>query len=425
MASKTERIAIVGGGIGGLATARALSLAGRASIVLEQAPEFAEIGAGIQIGPNGFRMLDILGLRDLIDDVAVFPDDLIVMDGVSAEEITRIPVASDFRRRFGQPYALVHRADLHKALLEKCADDPMIELRSGATVQSYEENRQGVAVQVAGCPDIAAQALIGADGLWSKTRERIVGDGPPRVSGHIAYRAVLPIEEIDEQYRQNAMMLWAGPRNHLVQYPLRGGKLFNLVAVFHSDKYVEGWDRQGDPEELHRRFAGNCDTVRALLAKVETWRMWVLCDREPVAQWSAGRTALIGDAAHPMLQYLAQGAGMALEDAVVLAQQLVAYGDDVATAFAEYARSRYLRAARCQIMARVHGAFYHAKGPARELASGFLKARSVQDSFDGLAWLYDYDPGPIVSPRDDRSSLSLVCGALSGSRRTNPLSTEF
>lgn len=393
--SADRRIAIAGGGIGGLAAARALSLAGRPSIVFEQAPEFAEIGAGIQMGPNGFRMLEALGVRDAIDDVAVFPDDLIVMDGVTAEEITRIPVTGAFRQRFGQPYALVHRADLHRALLDRCREDPLIELRSGAVVTGHEDGANGVTVALEQGNTVVADALIGADGLWSQTRQRIVGDGNPRVSGHIAYRAVLPIEEVEERYRRNAMILWAGPRNHLVQYPLRGGKLFNLVAVFHSDRYVEGWDRQGDPEELHRRFAGNCDTVRALLAKVEAWRMWVLCDREPVARWSAGRVTLLGDAAHPMLQYLAQGAGMAMEDAVVLAQHL-AGNADIAEAFAGYERARYLRTARCQIMARVYGAFYHAEGVTRELATGFLQGRSAEDSFASLAWLYDYDPGPIT-----------------------------
>lgn len=391
------RIAIVGGGIGGLAAARALSLAGRRSVVLEQAPRFAEIGAGIQVGPNGFRMLETLGLRDVIDDVAVFPDDLIVMDGVTAKEITRIPVVGAFRERFGQPYALVHRADLHRALLDRCSQDPLVELRPDSTVTGHSDCADGVTVSGKDFA-VEADALIGADGLWSPTRQRIVGDGNPRVSGHIAYRAVLPIENVEERFRRNAMILWAGPRNHLVQYPLRGGKLFNLVAVFHSDQYVEGWDRTGDPEELHRRFAGNCDIVRSLLAKVETWRMWVLCDREPVARWSSGRATLLGDAAHPMLQYLAQGASMALEDAVVLARSILANGSDIPTAFAQYERERYLRTGRCQIMARVYGAFYHAEAVGRELATNFLQARSVEESFASLAWLYDFHPGPIAGP---------------------------
>lgn len=387
---------IVGGGIGGLAAARALSIAGRRSIVLEQAEEFAEIGAGIQMGPNGFRMLEMLGLRHAIDPVAVYPDDLIVMNGVTAEEITRIPVAGGVRQRFGYPYALVHRADLHQALLKACLSDPAVTLISGCTVKNFEEKLGLVSVNTAGGDPIRGCALIGADGLWSQTREQIVGDGAPRVSGHIAYRAVLPIEQVEERFRHNAMILWAGPRNHLVQYPLRGGKLFNLVAVFHSDRYVEGWNREGDPEELAQRFSGNCEVVRTLLSKVETWRMWVLCDRDPIKDWSAGRATLVGDAAHPMLQYLAQGASMAIEDAIVLARNVFEAGDDVAAAFRSYQSERYLRAGRCQIMARIYGGFYHAEGVTQELAAQFLGSRDAEASVESLAWLYDYDPGPIV-----------------------------
>lgn len=261
----------------------------------------------------------------------------------------------------------------------------------------YDEDPSGVVVHLENGEKVKAGGLIGADGLWSAVRQQIIGDGAPRVSGHIAYRAVLPIEDIEEKYRRNAMILWAGPRNHLVQYPLRGGKLFNLVAVFHSDRYVEGWDRQGDPEELQSRFADNCETVRSLLAKVDAWRMWVLCDRDPVANWSRGRATLVGDAAHPMLQYLAQGAGMALEDAVVLAKSVVENGD-LPSAFQAYQRERYLRTGRCQIMSRVHGAFYHAEGVTRELATGFLSPRTAEQSFESLAWLYDYDPGTIAQP---------------------------
>ncbi len=396
--SSADPIVIAGGGIGGLAAARALSLVGQRSTVIEQAPAFAEVGAGIQMGPNGFRSLERLGLRDAIDRVAVFPDDLIVMDGVSQQEITRIPVGPAFRERFGYPYALVHRADLHRALLDACQADPTIELRAGTKLTDFTPAGDQVHLRMAADPGgaqstLQAKALIGADGLWSTTRDAVVADGPPRVSGHIAYRAVLPIEAVEERFRSNAMILWAGPRNHLVQYPLRGGKLFNLVAVFHSDRYVEGWDKEGDPDELARRFAGNCDVVRTLLAKVETWRMWVLCDREPVRRWSDGRVALLGDAAHPMLQYLAQGAGMSLEDAIVLAQEVAASPDALPEAFARYADRRYLRTGRCQLMARVYGGFYHAEGVARELATGFLQARDEQSSFESLAWLYDYDPG--------------------------------
>ncbi|AUW57091.1 salicylate hydroxylase [Sphingobium sp. SCG-1] len=398
--SITGRIAIVGGGIGGLATARALSLAGWQSVVLEQAPQFEEVGAGIQIGPNGFRLLESLGLRDAVAAAAVFPDNLIVMDGVSAEEVTRVPVGSSaFRDRFTYPYALIHRADLHQALVDACEADERIELRAGVQVSGYTDDGSKVQIGTAAGATIEADGIVGADGLWSMTRQALLGDGPPRVSGHIAYRAVLPIEAVEERFRKNDMILWAGPRNHLVQYPLRGSKLFNLVAVFHSDRYVEGWDRQGDPEELKHRFAGNCDIVRTLLSKVETWRMWVLCDREPAKFWHKGRSALVGDAAHPMLQYLAQGASMALEDSVILAQEVQKSPEDLSSAFARYSTLRYLRTGRCQIMARIYGGFYHAEGVSRELATRFLQSRNDAESFESLAWLYDFDPGSVVKPR--------------------------
>ena len=344
-------------------------------------------------------MMDALGLKRAVDLVAVFPDDIILMDGISAQEITRIPLGENFRARFGQPYALVHRADLHRVLLDACLADDAIDLRPATAMESFEERDGGVTIAVVNGAPIVGRALIGADGLWSKTREAIVGDGAPRVSGHIAYRAVLPIDQVEPRYRHNAMMLWAGPRNHLVQYPLRGGEFFNLVAVFHSDRYVEGWDREGDPEELHRRFADNCDPVRYLLDKVETWRMWVLCDREPARNWGRGRATLVGDAAHPMLQYLAQGAGMALEDAVVLAQSLVASNGNFELAARAYETRRYLRTGRCQLMARIYGGFYHAEGVARELANTFLAGRSVEDSFESLSWLYDFDPKQIFESR--------------------------
>ena len=232
-------------------------------------------------------------------------------------------------------------------------------------------------------------ALIGADGLWSTIREKIVGDGQPLVSGHIAYRAVLPIEEVPDHLYSDSMIIWAGEKTHLVHYPLRRGELYNLVAVFHSDKYVEGWDAFGEPDELHERFAGTCASVRELLERIETWKMWVLCDREPVKEWSDGRVTLLGDAAHPMLQYLAAGAGMAIEDAVTLSDILEANDGDIEKSFLEYPAERYLRTGQVQVMARVYGEVYHAAGVVRELRNNMLSERTPEQSYDGMAWLYD------------------------------------
>lgn len=389
--STQQPILIIGGGIGGLASALALSRLGIPTLVIEQADEFREVGAGIQVGPNGFRALDRLGVLAQARELAVLPDELIMMDSVNATPVVEIPAGDSFIERFQYPYALIHRADLHNVLLNACRASSQIEFRTSTRVASFSEANGKMNVTTAQGEVISGSALIGADGLWSKVRESIVGDGAPRVSGHIAYRAVIPIEEVPEAYRRNAMILWGGPKNHLVQYPLRGGKLFNLVAVFHSDRYVEGWNTEGDPEELKQRFAGTCDTVQELLAKIDSWRMWVLCDREPVKEWSRGLATLVGDAAHPMLQYLAQGACMAMEDAVVLADAVARCDGDFAEAFQDYQQRRYLRTGRCQIMARVHGEFYHATGVTAELRNAMLASRTPEQSYEGLAWLYDKD----------------------------------
>ncbi len=382
-------VLVVGAGIGGLAAALALAREGNEVEVIEQAPEFREVGAGIQFGPNGFKMMERLGLRDAANHLAVFPDGLMLMDSVTSREVTRIPVGAPFRERFGYPYALIHRADLHTVLLDACQRLGNVHFHAGRTVEGFEDTGDRVRVATREGETFEGAALIGADGLWSKTREAIVGDGRPRISGHIAYRAVLPIADVPEQYRKNAMILWAGPKNHLVQYPLRGGELFNLVATFHSDKYEEGWNTEGDPEELRERFAGTCETVQSLLGKIQTWRMWVLCDRDPVKDWSRGRVTLLGDAAHPMLQYLAQGACMAIEDGVVLADNLRDADGNVAAAFQNYQQARYLRTGKCQMMARLYGEFYHADGVKRELRNQMLAARTAEQSYEGLAWLYD------------------------------------
>ena len=380
-------ILIVGGGIGGLATALALAKHGVPSLLVEQAKEFAEIGAGIQLGPNGFRALETLGLVDEAMTLGVFPDELVFMDSMSGDRVTTIPTGQAFKERFQYPYTLIHRHDLHSVLLRAAEQHPLIELLTDIRINSIAEGAT-VTITTEDGRDFEGSALIGADGLWSRTRELVVGDGAPVVSGHIAYRAVLPASDVPEEFRQNAMILWGGPKHHLVQYPLRGGDLFNLVAVFHSDKYVEGWNTKGDVDELNRRFSDACATVKTLLSRIDGWRMWVLCDREPVKTWSKNNITLVGDAAHPMLQYLAQGACMAMEDAVILGQSVAENGSDLPTAFQQYQTKRYLRTARCQVMARVHGEFYHAEGVKAEMRNIMLSARTPEQAYAGLDWLY-------------------------------------
>ena len=228
---------------------------------------------------------------------------------------------------------MIHRPDLHAVLLEACAAQPAVGLHTHARVERFTQDANGVTATLADGSRFSGAALIGADGLWSAVRQAIVGDGAPRVSGHIAYRAVLPASEVPKHLRSPDVVLWGGEKTHLVHYPLRRGELYNLVAVFHSNQYEEGWNVFGDPHELHERFADAVGPVRELLGKIDTWKMWVLCDREPVQNWSQGRVTLLGDAAHPMLQYLAQGACMAIEDAVVLGAALRRADGDFAAAF--------------------------------------------------------------------------------------------
>jgi salicylate hydroxylase len=381
-------ILIAGGGIGGLATAYALSLKGFPVRVLEQSGEFREIGAGIQLAPNIFAAAGRIGLRDALLADAWQPPAMEMRCALSGEQVTQIPLADSMMKRFGQPYAVSHRADIHGVFLHACESSNLVTLETHRRVEDFEDDGNAVTVVLQGGERIKGRALIGCDGMWSKAREKIIGDGAPRVSGHIAYRAVLKRDEVPEDLWHPNVVLWAGPRTHLVHYPLRRGELYNLVAVFHSDRYEEGWNAEADAGELWQHFKGQRPEVLRMLERIETWRMWVLCDREPVKNWSQGRATLLGDAAHPMLQYLAQGACQATEDAVMLAEKAAAQPDDLAAAFEAYQNARYLRTGRVQIMARVYGEFYHARGVTAELRNIMLRGRAPEQAYEGVAWLY-------------------------------------
>lgn len=382
-------ILIAGGGIGGLATALVLARDGHAVTVLEQAPSFGEIGAGIQLGPNIFGMFAYLGLTEVVSKVSFFPPGLGMNDVRTGEKIVRVPLGDLARATYGFPYGVIYRADLHQVFLDACLALPNITLRTQTKVESFEQSEGSVRVHLADGDSLQGAALIGADGLWSKVREVVVGDGKPRVSGHIAYRAVLKREDVPAHLWSDDVLLWGGEKTHLVHYPLRRGELFNLVAVFHSNKYDEGWNTFGDTAELTERFAEACPQVKELLGKIETWKMWVLCDREPVKNWTDRRVTLLGDAAHPMLQYLAQGAGQAIEDAVVLREALRATHGDVPLAFQKYQQARYLRTGRVQLTARFYGDIYHAAGVQRELRNQMFQSGAESAGFAGLQWMYD------------------------------------
>jgi 2-polyprenyl-6-methoxyphenol hydroxylase-like FAD-dependent oxidoreductase len=386
---KQATILVAGAGIGGLATALGLASARYRVIVLEKAPQLGEIGAGIQIAPNGFHCFDALGLGEAARAVSVQIDKLRLMDAVEGHEITHVDLGEPFRKRFGAPYAVVHRGDLHGVLLKACRGSSQIELRPNSEVLGYEQDEHSVTARIAGGSTATGAALIGADGLWSRTREQLLGDGPPRVSGHTTYRSVIPTERMPEDLRWNAATLWAGPRCHIVHYPLSGWRLFNFVATCHNQapKAVAG--KPVSFEEVMQGFRHLHPKPQEIIHQGIDWKLWVLCDREPNARWADHRVALLGDAAHPMLQYFAQGACMALEDAVCVAGTLMESPDDVPGALERYRARRYLRTTRVQIQSTAIGEhIYHPAGAHAQLRNAIMSARSSEDYYDVLGWLY-------------------------------------
>ena len=385
-------VIVAGGGIGGLAAAIALRTAGCRVTVLEKAAEFAEIGAGIQLGPNAFHALGTLGVADAALKHAVYIDRLVMMDGVTGEEVAAIPLGEAFRQYFKNPYAVIHRPDLYAALLERCRSDSQITLLANHEVTEFSQTNERVTVRTSSGARFEGAALVGADGARSRIREPIVGDGGPRVSGHMCYRAVLPLELMPPELRWNAVALWAGPRTHFVHYPLHGGQLFNIVATFHGDAdSMEHHNEPGDPRELIAHFRHLPDLPRSVLERSEGWRRWVLVDRDPVANWTCGNVTLLGDAAHLSLQYFAQGACMALEDAVCLMQEVGRSGGNFAAAFMRYQARRITRTARVVLSSRAIGQYlYHAEGIERLVRNQLLGEKSSEDFYRSLNWIYGY-----------------------------------
>jgi len=382
-----KEILVAGGGIGGLSAALALALKGRRVRVLEKAPEFGEIGYGIQMGPNVSRMLDRLGVLEAIEAHAFFPDALILADALDDREITRIAVGKFFRQRYGYRYFVVHRRDLHGEILKACRQRGEIALQTSRGVASFEQRADAVRVRCENGEEVEGAALIGADGLRSPTRQAVIGDGAPRAAGHFVYRGVVPMDQITDRSRAEAMTIWGGPDLHLVQYRLRGGTVMNNVATIVSRRFRQGEKDAGAPDELEQAFARAHPHVRDMLRYVSRERHWVLHDRDPATNWSKGRVTLLGDAAHPTLQYLAQGAQMAIEDAVVLADKMAAAGEDFAPAFQAYQRERMNRSARVVLSSRFFGELLHVDGGARELRNELLRKREPESHAE-FDWLY-------------------------------------
>ncbi|MGN2637029.1 FAD-dependent monooxygenase [Nocardia takedensis] len=382
------RTTVIGGGIGGLAAALATAAAGGTAVVLERAPEFAELGAGIQIAPNGMRALELLGVADRVREIAVRLEELRFMNGVSGELVTRVPLTEEYRARFGRSYAVVHRAELHRILVEACADSDRIDLRGGCRVVGYEQDRTSATAVLDSGERVSGAALIGADGIRSAVRAQLLGDGDPLVAGITVYRAIVPMAEVPEEFRVNAATWWTGPGQHFVHYPIAGGKFMNLAPSRETGVRTAFGDVPVAREDVLDWFAPLSETARRLLRVAGEWRSWSLIDRAPVEQWCEGRVALLGDAAHPSLHYLAQGACQALEDAVELGGLLGDARTDVAGRLREYTARRQPRTARVQRTARASIGLWHAAGAAAQRRDEVLRSMSVTDLHDRLDWMH-------------------------------------
>jgi len=385
-------VLVSGGGIGGLAAALALVRQGFNVQVFEQAPEIGEIGAGIQLGPNAFHAFDALGVGDKARGRAVYTDYMCMHDAIDETLVGRIETGEAFRKRFGNPYAVIHRADIHGSLLEGAVETGRVQFFTNTRIEKIEQDdaaKTVTAIDQNGKRWVG-QALIGADGGKSVVRAQYVND-PPRVTGHVVYRAVVEKADFPDDLKWNAASLWAGPKCHLVHYPLRGGEQYNVVVTFHS-RQQETWGvTDGSKEEVESYFQGISPKARQLIELPKSWKRWATADREPIDTWVFGRATILGDAAHPTTQYMAQGACMAMEDAVTLGEALRVTNKDWDAALALYQKNRVTRTARIVLSGREMGRLYHAAGVERLVRNSLWKGRSQERFYDAMEWLYGWN----------------------------------
>ena len=410
MRAMTENALVGGGGIGGLAAALALSRAGLGVTLLEQAPALGEVGAGLQLGPNVVRVLDGWGLKSALAAVACFPEVLRVRDTQGGRDLGQLTWGRDMVTRYGQPYATLHRADLQGLLHHAVAQEAGVGLHLGQRVASYSESPKGVSVTTESSEVLEGAVLLGCDGLWSRVRQQMLGAEPVRASGHLAYRGMVRVGDVPERLRANQVTAWLGPHMHAVHYPVKSGEWINLVVVVegvigHGHGGAVGddphsWTHDAHASDLRRTLGTVSSDLLAMVDAVSAWKLWPLNDRAPMAgahEHAAGRVALLGDAAHPLRPYLAQGAAMAIEDAWtvgLLAQERMQRGSDWPALLQRFARTRWARNARVQTQSARNGQIFHASGVVRW---GRNVAMTVMG--EGLldnAWLYSGPPQPVA-----------------------------
>ena len=387
----TQHILIAGGGIGGLAAALACTQTQWPVQLVERASAFSEVGAGIQMGPNVTRILQGWGLDAALRRFAAFPERLQARSATSGTVLGTLPLGTAMQQRYGAPYASIHRADLHQLLLARLLEADGVELQLNQRAVSFHQDAHGVRLHCAAGLDLQGQALIGADGLWSLVRSQLLRDAPPRVSGHLAYRALVRQQDLPLHLRSQQVTVWLGPELHVVQYPVRAGECLNVVAIVvgQVDANLDDWDHAAHAEDLRAALVGCASGLRELAAAIEDWRLWPLCDRPPITgahQQAQGRVALLGDACHPMRPYLAQGAGMAIEDAWCLQSVLAQADVPMAQRLQSYAAQRWQRNARVQARSIRNGDIFHAQGLMRWGRDAALRVAGA--ALMDQPWLY-------------------------------------
>lgn len=382
-------ILIAGGGVGGLATALALGRKGWAVKVLEQAPQFGAIGYGIQLGPNVFSMFERLGLTDAVMEKAIVPENVWMFDAMDGERVTRVHIGPEFLKRYGHPYIVIHRVDLHEVLMAACRAVPSISLDENAQVMSYTDHGDRVSVTLANGAVVDGDILIGADGLRSRVREQMIGTSEPELIGYVAHRTIVPIADAPKDIPLDDVMLWGGPGFHIVNYPLRDKSMFNIVAVFRTDTFAQKGDTESYRAELQHTYRNAHPAMRQMIAMMDLERRWPIGDRAPQKGWSQGRVVLLGDSAHAALQSLAQGACMAFEDAVVLGELVDLCAGDYPAAFRQFERERLTRTARVQLEGRyMWNIFYHTEGIEAQVRNEAYRPRTDAEVYKCLDWLY-------------------------------------
>ena len=392
----TRNVIIAGAGIGGLTAALTLSRAGLRATVLEQAAQLEEAGAGIQLTPNATRILFELGLGEELRRTAVEPQAIRVLSGPSAREIVRIPLGRYADNRYGTPYWVIHRGDLQLALANAARANRDVSLKLASRVEDYAAHRNGVSVLARCAGEITQEqgiALIGADGVWSAVRERLRRQRPPQFRHRTAWRAFVPADALAPQWREPMVHLWMGMDSHLVHYPIKGGALVNIVAIVDDEWSEPGWSASGEPAEVLRRFArwSWAEAARAIVATPQRWQKWALFERgKPMG--GSGAVTLLGDAAHPMLPFMAQGGAMAIEDAAVLAATLGANPDNPSKALRAYERARRSRTAKVQKLARRQGRIYGMTGPEAVIRNMVMRRMGGQKLLIRQDWLFGFAP---------------------------------